>query len=301
MLSRSTSCIVTVGLALVWAPLPAASDEPSQDESAVRKAARDYAAALASGDRDAVAEFWTEDGQYFDQSGQPHPASELIAEAVSPRQAAAAADTPRSSSTIRFLTPEVALEDGVSEVSLPAATGHSPIRGQYHATWVKRDGRWRLASLCEAPIIPDVASTLEELGWMVGEWTADDAGVNLHVSVRWNATGTFLLRDLKATNNDNVVFRSTQRIGRDPATDKLTSWSFDSDGGRGEATWTRQENSWIAQGSGVLPNGQPTSGTVVVDYESNDAFIYKTLAAMVDGTPVADHTVRFSRKSDTRQ
>ncbi len=290
-----------LGLACTWALAPVSADDNAREEQAIRQAAKEYEAALAKGDRQALADFWTEDGEYFDELGESHPASELVAEAGQAGRPGASAELRRSVSKIRFLTPDVALEDGVSEIELPGESDAAPVRGHYHATWIKQNGRWRLASLCEVPIARSTAPSLDALGWMVGVWTADDAGVNLEVSVRWNATGTFLLRDLKATKDGAVVFRSTQRIGRDPATDKLTSWSFDTDGGHGEATWTKEGDSWVAKSCGVLPDGRLTSGTVVIEYNGKNSFTYKTLAATVSGEHVADQQVRFSRKSGTGQ
>ncbi len=292
------SCVVMLALAWMWSPAAATAEDHAHEERAIRQAAKDYQAALGKGDRQALAEFWTADGEYFNALGVSHPASELLDEAEVAVRPDAMAGPRRPSSKIRFLTPEVALEDGVSEFDASDGSAPAHVGGQYHATWVKQDGRWRLASLCEVPTAPPTAASLEQLGWLVGVWTADDAGVKLEVSVRWNATGTFLLRDMKAIKGDSVVFRSTQRIGRDPSNDELVSWSFDSDGGHGEAIWARQGNVWIAKSTGVLPDGQPTSGTVVIEYDGGDSFTYKTLAAKVSGKPVPDQQVRFSRTAN---
>ena len=66
-----------------------------------------------------------------------------------------------TASDIRFLTADVALEDGTSEVVWRATQHAPPDRGHYHAVWVREDGRWRLASLCEVPLtLPATAATL---------------------------------------------------------------------------------------------------------------------------------------------
>ncbi len=290
-------------LGLIWMGFlrPVAAQDRAADEQAIRSAARDYRTALAKGDRQALSAFWTDDGTFIDELGQPHPASELFVEAAQVGAQPAPVDAADASSTIRFLTSEVALEDGVSEFESPADPTAPRVRGHYHATWVKRDGRWRLASLCEVPIAPGASPDLADLGWMVGAWTAEDAGVNLDVSVRWNATGTYLLRDLKASHNGEAVFRSTMRIGRDALTDNLTSWSFDTDGGRGEATWTKEGDSWIAHATGVLSDGRRTSGTTVISPHGKDSFSWKTLAATVSGEPVPDQEVRFTRRGSPQQ
>ncbi|MEX2115006.1 MAG: SgcJ/EcaC family oxidoreductase [Pirellulales bacterium] len=301
MLASRTLPGAALGLICASLLSPAIAQDRAAEEQAIRAAAKDYQAALAKGNRETLARSWTDDGTFIDELGHLHPASELIAEAAQAGARPAEPGSVRSTSAIRFLTDDVALEDGVSESVSPGNESDQRTNGHYHATWVKRDGRWRLASLCEVPIAQDASPNLAELGWMVGAWTADQAGVSIEVAIRWNATGTYLLRDLKATHDGQAVFRSTMRIGRDPLSNKLTSWSFDSDGGRGDATWTRQGDSWVGQGTGVLPDGQQTSGTTVITPLGKDSLSWKTLAATIGGAPVPDQEVRFIRQVNSEQ
>jgi uncharacterized protein (TIGR02246 family) len=294
VIERGLIAIGALGLSLA---APGLAQDYAAQEQLIRAAARDYQAALAQGDPQTIAQFWTANGTFTDELGTPRPASELFAEAA---RSTGAGDPKKSgdvTSTIRFITPDVALEDGASEVEGPGA---ALSRGHFHATWVKQDGRWRLASLCEVPVT-SAAPKLAELGWMVGNWSAREGDIDLQVSLRWNATGTYLLRDLKAMHQGNAVFRSTQRIGIDPRTGKLASWTFDSDGGLGEATWTKQGEIWIAQSTGVLPDGRQTSGTNVITQDGANSLVWKTVAASVEGQAVDDHEIRFTRESDVQK
>jgi hypothetical protein len=203
-----------------------------------------------------------------------------------------------TASDIRFLTADVALEDGASEVVWRATQHAPPDRGHYHALWVREDGRWRLASLCEVPLAPPAHPTLADLSWMVGIWTAEDDGATIELTARSNATGTFLLRDLRVLRSGNVVRAASQRIGVDPLTRKLKSWTFDSDGGYNEAAWTQEGKSWIAQSTGVLADGRQTAATTIITFDGQDSFTRKSVAARVDGRPVPDQQMRFTRRTD---
>jgi uncharacterized protein (TIGR02246 family) len=289
---------LAIGLAALSSLRPLLAEEQAAPEQAIRAAAREYQAALAKGDAEAVARFWTPDGSFIDEQGRPHPASELAAEATLQARGNEPTKQEGITSTIRLLTPDVALEDGTSAVDLP---GGAQSRGHFHAVWVKRDGRWLIASLCEVPIEPSAEVDLAELGWMVGNWSAREGDADLQAAVHWNATGTFLLRDLKVMQNGSVVFRSTLRIGIDPRTGKLASWTFDSDGGLGEATWTKQGNAWIAQSTGVLADGQKTAGTHVISHGGANTLVWKTLGGSVSGQPIEDHEVRFTRQNDAQE
>lgn len=286
-------------LAMLLVALPALAEDADgrkQDEEAIRAVAKNYLAALAKGDSKALAEYWTTDGYYIDELGSSKPASELVAEVA--QSAGKRAPVPKTTaSKIRFLSADVAVEDGASEVAPPEGSGIPVVRGHYHATWVKQDGRWRLASLCEIAAAPSGDARLADLEWMVGTWTAESGGAHLELVVQWNAGGTFLLRDLKAIQDGAVVFRGSQRVGWDPRAQKLRSWSFDSDGGFGESTWTKDRDAWIGQGTGVLPDGRQTSATTVIKSDGKDSFTRKVVAARVEGEPAPDQEVRFTRRA----
>ena len=272
------------------------------DEDAIRAAAKDYLAALAKGDPKVLAEFWTPDGSFVDGAGQEHPAAELVSQAAAAAAAPGAkAEVKLHASKIRFLSGDVAVEDGTSEETPPGSKGAPPLRGRFHAIWVKHSGRWKLASLREVPIETSVGGRLSDLGWMVGTWKAEQGNSTLEVDVRWNPTGTYLLRDLKAVHDGRVVFEGQQRVGWDPLTRKLKSWSFDSDGGYGEATWVKDGNAWVGQATAVLPDGRQTSGTTVLTFDGRDTLVRKSLAGRVDGNPVPDQDVTFKRQPGGEQ
>ena len=135
-----------------------------------------------------------------------------------------------TATSIRFLTADVAIEDGTSEVS-PAglAEGLPPLGGRFSVIWVKQDGKWRLASLREMRAEPPAtAAQLDDLDWMTGEWSGTQ---------RRNQDRGFgpLERDahLSACATSRVIQRQqrglqrAQRIGWDPLTHKIKSWVFD--------------------------------------------------------------------------
>jgi uncharacterized protein (TIGR02246 family) len=272
------------------------------DEDAIRAAAMEYLAALAKGDPKVLAEFWTPDGDFVDGAGQEHPAAELVSEAVAAAAAPGAKPVVKlNASKIRFLADDVAVEDGTSEVTPPGGKDAPPLRGRFHAIWVKQAGRWRLASLREVPSEVASGGRLSDLGWMVGTWKAEEGNATMEVDVRWNPTGTYLLRDLKAVHDGRVVFEGQQRVGWDPLTRKLKSWSFDSNGGYGEATWVKDGKSWVGQATAVLPDGRQSSGTTILTFDGRDTLVRKSLAGRVDGNPVPDQEVVFKRQPGGEQ
>jgi len=273
--------VACIGSTPGW--MVAAEPDRKQDEQAIRATAKQYVAALERGDSKALAGFWTSDGTFIDEQGGTHPASTLITQET--KRATGQTSRPKvtlTGSAIRFLTADVAVEDGTSEVSYPDAKGQAPVRGRFSVTWVKQQGKWKLASLTEMRSEPvTTAPQLTELDWMAGEWSAKDA--ELEISARWNPNHTFLVRELKVSKGGQLAFTGTQRIGFDPATNKIKSWMFDSEGGQGEGIWTRQGNTWIVQAKGTLPDGKPTASTTEYVYDGKNSFTWKSMGPAPSG------------------
>src|SRR5689334_11427476 len=88
------------------------ADAREQDEQAIRAAAKQYLAALEKGDAQALTALWTADGDLIDEHGRSTPARELIAQEAQRTNKGPRPDIKVLANTIRFVAPDVALEDG---------------------------------------------------------------------------------------------------------------------------------------------------------------------------------------------
>lgn len=278
-----------------WASEPAAHQA---DEQAIRNTAQEYLEALAKGDSQAILGFWMPDGDVVDEQGRSYPAREVFSRETKPNADESKVEVKVAANSIRFLTADVAIEDGTTQVVQPASGGLPALGGRFSVIWVKQDGKWRLASLREMRVEPpSVMARLEDLDWMTGEWSGTNGQTQLEISARWNATHTFLLRDLKVIQDNNVVFSGAQRIGWDPLTQKIKSWVFDAHGGHGEGTWTKVDDSWVVQASGVLGNGQTTTSTNVYTPTDKDSFTWKSIRSATSSEPGPGLDIKLMRKA----
>jgi ketosteroid isomerase-like protein len=127
--------------------LGASAAAPS-DQGAVRAARTAQNEAIASGDLDRVASFWTDDVTVRRALGQPLSGREAARKALEPPAA------PASHLIYQRLTKDVevsakwplAFESGAWEGHQSTLRGPVVIGGRYSAQWVKRGDRWLIRS-----------------------------------------------------------------------------------------------------------------------------------------------------------
>ena len=118
------------------------------DQQAIRAARTAQNKAIAAGDLDRVASFWTEDVTVRRALGQPLSGRDAARQALEP--------PPPSAARLIYqrLTRDVevsrtwplAFETGTWEGHLGTITGATVIGGRYSAQWVKRGDRWLIRS-----------------------------------------------------------------------------------------------------------------------------------------------------------
>lgn len=157
---------------------------------------------------------------------------------------------------------------------------------------------------------PAGGAMLDDLDWMVGDWVLEpeDAAETkqlgaMAMTVRWDEGRMFLVREATLTppaDSGEQAVTLQQRIGWDPLVDRIRSWSFSTDGSRGEATWFRDGDSWIVRGTAVLPDGTQNSSINIYTFDGKDRCTWRTVepALAADDAPSARATwVRTPRST----
>lgn len=301
--------------ACAWAMPAWAIDDADrqQDRRAIQAAAEAYREALQRGDGAALAALWTPDGDIVDEAGRVLQGRDAVRD-LAPAKPGSAGEQARfeiRDTKLRFLSADAAIEDGAIEVVPPG--GVAPLRGRFSATWVRHDDGWKLAALRECRGVEAGAETLADLDWMVGDWVvADDAASGpatagkptIEMSVRWNPARTFLLREMRiaaagAAADPAQTHVISQRIGWDPLTKTIRSWVFSSDGGHGEAEWSRDDGSWVARTTAVLPDGSQTSALNIYSYDGQDRCVWRSVSTHVGGEQMPGVNLTLVRKPGT--
>jgi uncharacterized protein (TIGR02246 family) len=289
-LAAGLAALVAVGGFIVLRTIPAGAEEPKPGEKAVDKDRRAaFIAAYDKGDAKAVAAFWSPDATYVDQDGREfkgRAAIEKMYEKVFAENKGAKLAIHVTS--LKQLTPDVVLEDGITEVT-PAGGGF-PAAARFTAVLVKKDGEWFVQSVHETePQQPSNDEHLDELEWLIGDWTGEnEKGESGNASYDWAENNNFIVSTFATTLDGIPVTGGTQWIGWDAVDKQIRSWSFYSGGGFGEGVWTRDGNKWTIKITARTAAGKKVSATNIVTKTDNDHLSWQVTKLTVDGETLPD-------------
>jgi uncharacterized protein (TIGR02246 family) len=274
-------------------PAPAEDAKPaSPEEKALRKRAETFIAAFNDGDAKALAAFWLPDGDYVDATGHTLSGRKAIEAAFGKQFAQEKGAKLRiTSKSLRFVKPDLAIEDGETEVLHPGDV--PPTATHYTAVHVNQGGEWYLASVRDTVAMPPASNEhLQELDWLAGDWVGEAEKGPVAQATYARAQGdNWLVGTLITAHKDVPVAGATQWIGWDAAAKHVRSWSFDSGGGFSEGAWARDGDKWTAQMTTTTPEGKKLTATNVVTRVDADHFTWQSTKRALDGKPIPDTDV----------
>jgi uncharacterized protein (TIGR02246 family) len=280
--------VVLVGLS-AWA---ADRKGNETEEKGLRKRAEEFIAAFNSGDAAAMAAFWTPDGDYVDQAGTILSGRKAIEAAFQKQFAANKGGKLRINLTaLRFVKPDLAIEDGTTEVVYPDDA--PPIATRYTAVHVKQDGQWYLASVRDAIAVPPSNHQhLRDLDWLTGDWVDEaEKGEVGKVSYAWAENDNFLVASFSTSLKDVPVAGGTQWIGWDGAGKQVRSWGFYSNGAHSEGTWSGKGNKWTVRLTTTMRDGKKLSATNIISWVDADHATWQSVQRTLDGKQLPDTEV----------
>jgi ketosteroid isomerase-like protein len=124
------------------------SSTAAADRTALRDARIAQNRAIAAGDLERVASFWTDDVTVRRALGQPLSGRAAARQALEPPATPGSRIVYQRNATAFEVSPHwpLAFETGSWEGRSGSVSGPTVIGGRYSAQWVKRDGRWLIRS-----------------------------------------------------------------------------------------------------------------------------------------------------------
>ena len=253
------------------------------DRADIRKVSEGLVGAFGAGDAKALADLWTAEGEFIADDGTIVSGRADLAE----KYAGFFKESPGvrldlEPGSVRFVARDAAVAEGFA--TLHRGPSEAPTTSRYSMLLAREDGRWRIALLREWP---GEDASLRELAWLVGTWESKEGEGKASTTYEWEGDKAFLRSRFTVTLPEGT-HTGSQMIGKDPAAGQLRSWTFDSDGGFGEATWSRDGGRWLVHASGTLADGGTMSATNIFSRVDADTFTWQTTERVVDGDELPD-------------
>lgn len=275
---------------------PSPPETISPDEQQLRQSVVKYVELYNAHKSKELSELYAAEARMVFRDGTEMNGREEIAKALE----AAFTEFPKAAisvvvDSIRFLTPEVAVEEGITSDFPDGET--LAARSRYVILHVKKNGQWAMQSIRVAEEESTSAyRELQPLEWLVGEWIDEGRTENVETTFRWDENKSFLLEEFQVVRQGTVVLRGSQRIGWDPQAKQIRSWIFDNAGGFSEATWTNIDGVWISKAQGVSAEGVSTSATRTLQQAASNRVLCTLKDRIAGDEALPDVTVTMVRK-----
>lgn len=140
-----------------------------------------------------------------------------------------------------------------------------------------------------------VEHPLQQLDWLLGEWTGLTDNATVLVSSQPCEGGAFIERHFVVKRAGQPDVGGTQRIGWDPLSGRLKCWTFDTLGGFGEGYWYPSGDAWVIESSETLADGSQSTTTSILTPKGNDSFEWQVERARVNGVALPQQKIEFVR------
>ncbi len=275
-------CLILIAWLLL--PIDSVAADVASDKVAIEKSIQSYVAAFNDHDSAALASHWSPEAVYTN----PRTGDQVVGlEAIKQEFDALLADAKDLKlevdvESIDFVSPNVAVENGVAKVTGPDGVADVT---SYQAVHVKQGGKWLLDRVSEEELAssPSHYEQLKDLEWMIGTWLDASDEAEIETTCQWTKNQNYILRAFKVTVGDEIDTSGMQLIGWDPAQGKVRSWAFDSDGGFAEGLWTNKGDSWRVDTNATLPDGQKASSINIITKIDDNTVGWQVTGREVDG------------------
>lgn len=276
---------------------PKASSSAAADEQQIQKAVTTFVEQYNAHKADAVAALFAPDARMTLRGGTEMNGREEIKKSLeedfaeSPKMAMSVVVD-----SIRFLTSDVAVEEGYSTLFPDGET--LTRKDRYTVLHVKKEGKWLMQAVrVQEEETLSAYGELRPLEWLLGEWIDEGSEESVEANFKWDENKSFLLEEFRVVRNGDVVLKGTQRIGWNPQSRQIRSWTFDSAGGFGESSWIQiDEARWICKIKAVRADGTSASATRTLTRAAKDRVLWAATDRLMGSEPLPDLEVTMVRK-----
>jgi uncharacterized protein (TIGR02246 family) len=265
---------------------PAAKASPEDrpaDREGVKKALEAFVAAFGKGDAKVVGELFTAAGEYVSDDGTAIRGRA----AIEKDYAEFFAKNPENLldvevETVRFPSRDTAVVEG--HFKLRTGPKKELVVSRCSFLYAREEGKWLVAIAREWP---GDGLSLRDLEWLIGSWEAKRDGTVVATKYEWTKNKTFIRCQISITH-DGRTLTATQMIGKMPSTGGLHAWTFEDEGGIGDADITRDGRRWLFAARGSTADGRVVTVTNIMTPADADSFTWQTVERTADGEKLPD-------------
>lgn len=283
-------------LTLMGNPLAFGQADPAVAE--VNKESEKLTSAFNAAKADEVADMFLVNGELIDETGTVYQGQQEIKTLLTEFFAKFPGASIKNEIESTRIAGPVAIQDG-RRIMTAKDGSTSTIR--YSAVHSKTDRGWRIASLRDFgdESTPSSGELLNPLAWLIGDWINEGSDARVKIAYRWSEDKNFILGEILVTKSDQIVMKSSQRIGWDPLRGAPRSWTFDSDGGFAEASWTQVDDTWVVRSSAVMPDGLTGSAILKITNGEKGRYVMTGTNRMIGDVMEEDYQVTVVKQPPT--
>jgi uncharacterized protein (TIGR02246 family) len=245
---------------------------------------------ISAGDASGFTALWTEDASYTDDSGSNFTGRENLKKRFTDAFQGEKTSVTLKPTSIKFLSPTVAVSDG--DVLRKDANGQEIPDTRYSLVMAKQAGKWMIANASETAVNVDngptnSADALKDLEWMLGDWKAERNGSKLNLHVDWADNKKFLRWNYQIAKAGEPLQTNTEIIGFDPNLEEIVSWSFDTNGAFGQASWQKNDKDWQMNSVKTAPDGSRLTASNIIT-PNKSGFSWQSINRTAAGMPLSD-------------
>lgn len=248
------------------------------DDAAIRAQAENYVKAFQQKDSQALANFWSEDGAFTDSDGKRYQGRASIQNyfknMFSSNSGGGGGALAIHIDSLRFPTDSAAIEVGTASNSGGSSS-------KYTAFHVKKNGVWQMADVIETAQA-DSGTSMADMHWLAGKWTVN--GPDGQARMKMKVTTAFPKGFLQVSYIDlagNTM--AIEEIGVNPKNGTISSWTFNSNGGTGNAFWNREGNTFTKVATSYEADGLRGAGIYILQKLSPDKFTFAATSRYISG------------------
>ena len=265
------------------APQQVAPETRPGDADGVRKSLDEFTAAFQKGDAKVVGALFTAEGEYISDDG----AAFRGRAALEKDYAAFFAKNPGNAlevevGEIRFPSRDTAVVEG--HFKLRTGKSRELVVSKCSFLYAREDGKWLIAIAREWP---GDGLTLRDLEWLIGTWESKQNGALVSTKYEWTKNKAFI-RSAFSITQDGKTETGTQMIGKMPSTGGLHTWTFEDEGGIGDADITRDGKKWTFAARGSTSDGKVLTATNIMTPVDANSFLWQSVERTLDGESLPD-------------